>query len=133
MAEERLDLADVAAACAAAGLMSASSSRGLLVRVPGRRKRCRWKGTREHGFLLLVLRDAVRAVLPGSYCKPEITFKGDDRRVEIMVRFRDDRGHIPGPAGQTLPWFVIGETETECWARALVALHRAGLLPGGRP
>lgn len=122
---EPLDLAELAEACEASGLYAAASARGLSVCIPGKRKRCRWKGTREHGFLLVLFRDAARVVAPGSFSRP------DPRNVSEVAPLLEV--HLRTIVGTSLYPRVVsthrGQTETECWARALVALYRAGLLP----
>ncbi|GEM_PF-3588885 len=121
------DMAELAEACVAYGLIAAATSRGFLLGVPGRRKRCRWRGTQEHGWLLVILRDAVCAVLPGSYCAPTLIDPDADHDGPRCVIPRDADMRFP----KGVPMLVYGRTETECWARALVLLFRAGLIGEG--
>ncbi len=123
--KESLNLAELAEACVAVGLCATSSSRGFMLGVPGKRKRCRWRGTaQEHGWLLVILRDVVRKVAPGSYCAPTLTDSEGDREHPLCVLIRD--GDMRPLAG--VGFVLYGVTETECWARTLVALYRAGLI-----
>lgn len=127
--EERLDLAEFAEACRAIGWTVdwlGDTQYGILLPSGDYE---RWDGEAELSVLAFALRDAVRMVAPMSHCWPVRYRSMGSARLRQIVSITADRPTplIAGPhdAG---PY----DTETECWARALVALYRAGLLPGGK-
>jgi hypothetical protein len=149
---EPLSLTDPQQACIAFGIADAS--------VLGSTPRIYWDPKPEHecerDCLVLswrpedgespvfsfALRDAVRKVAPGSYCIPIPTM---DRATfdtpALRVVLADEWGHwTPKMDSQKAldkryrasGHSHYGDTETEAWARALISLWRAGLLPEGQ-
>jgi hypothetical protein len=88
-----------------------------------------WRGDCEFGDLTLILRDAVRKVAPGSFCFPS-PYK--DEGMSMTVRILEEYGTAlkqpDGHPARIRPYGFI-PTETEAWAKALIALHENGLLP----
>lgn len=128
--EEHLDLAELAKACELVGLIAGTrhlSKDGYVIEItfPGSRKRLRWGGRKDHGFVGYLLRDAVRRVAPGSHCIPMLAEGYPPLVVVILDGSRLPIETDPLPS----PYYGRGNTETECWARAFVALLRAGMLP----
>jgi len=125
---EPLDLAELAAACVAVGWRAGLTDMSKFLWVESSEAFFTWHGEGEYPNLAFAFHDAVRSVLRGSYCAPTLAEPDADGDWPLCVIPRDADMRIP----EGVPMLVYGRTETECWARALVALFRAGLIREGR-
>lgn len=85
-----------------------------------------WDGADEDGLLAFFLRDQVRRVAPGSYCKP---IQKHDQKPGFLTRVVVCDEECRPVFGPDIP-VCFAENDTSAYASALIALAKAGVVPG---